>query len=184
MSYIRIIAGERKGRRIQAPENLPVRPTTDFAKEALFNILSNYFDFDECTVLDLFAGTGNISYEFASRGARFITAVDNNIQCVQFIQKTAALLTFQQITVVHADAITFLKKQTTQWDIIFSDPPFDFNETIQIPDIVFKNNLLTPSGMLIIEHSASTNLSNHPQCFDTRKYGSLFFSFFSSIHEK
>ncbi len=179
---MRIVSGKHKGRRISAPKNLPVRPTTDMAKEALFNILNNNVYFDELKVLDLFAGTGNISYEFASRGTHQISAVDANSGCVRFISKTARELNME-ISVVKSDVFKFLKKVNTPWDIIFADPPYGLSveEFGSLPEMVFKNKLLYPEGMLIIEHSERMNLSSMPHFKEMRKYGGCIFSFFQEI---
>lgn len=184
MSHIRIISGIRKGRRIKAPNTWNIRPTTDFAKEALFNILSNHFDFAQCNVLDLFAGTGNISYEFASRGALLIFSIDINHHCIKFINETSKKLNFQQINAIQTDALSFLEKNSNIWDIIFCDPPFDYIYLTKIPRIIFERKLLAETGMLIIEHSTNANFSNHDYFIETRKYGSVLFSFFDYIHIK
>jgi 16S rRNA (guanine966-N2)-methyltransferase len=175
---VRIISGNRKGKRLRAPSNLPVRPTTDFAKEALFNIINNHFDIEDTDVLDLFAGTGNISYEFASRGAADILAVEIHPQSVQYIIKTALQLEFHQLKCIKADAIHFLRTSRMAKDIIFADPPFDFEHTDLIPQLVFENKLLKVGGWLVVEHSTRTSLGDHPNIFDVRKYGSVCFSFF------
>ncbi len=176
---MRIISGKYKGRRLVAPKKLPVRPTTDFAKEALFNILNNYYHFSELTVIDLFAGTGNISYEFASRGAVSITSVDGNYGCVQFISKTAKELDFA-INAVKSDVFKFLEKVKLEADIIFADPPYDFSDEqfAQLPKLVFENELLGEEGMLIVEHSKHTDLSSLPYFSFSKKYGGSMFSFF------
>lgn len=176
---MRIISGKNKGRRISAPKNLPVRPTTDMAKEALFNILNNHFYFDEIRVLDLFAGTGNISYEFASRGAPSITAVDANAACVAFMAKMAKELEFE-LTPIKSDVFKFLEKAMVKADVIFADPPYDMalKDFSKIPELVFRRNLLLPDGLLIIEHSDRTDLSQLPYFSNQRKYGGSVFSFF------
>ena len=176
---MRIISGKHKGRRLTAPQKLPVRPTTDFAKEALFNILNNHFYFDELTVLDLFSGTGNISYEFASRGCKNLTAVDNHYGCVQFISKTTEEFDFP-ITTIKADVFDYLSKTTQQFDVIFADPPYDFplEKFTQIAQLVFEKELLAEEGILIIEHSKHTDLSGIPQFSYAKKYGGNLFSFF------
>ncbi len=176
---MRIISGSHKGRRISAPKKLPVRPTTDMAKEALFNILNNGYYFDEISVLDLFAGTGNIAYEFASRGSLSITAVDANAGCAGFISKTAKELDFP-ITAIKSDVFSFLEKTLLKTDIIFADPPYGMplEDFTKIPTLVFGRSLLTPGGVLIIEHSDKTDLSHLAQFQEQRKYGSNLFSFF------
>ena len=176
---MRIISGKYKGRRISAPKNLPVRPTTDMSKEALFNILNNHFNLTELKVLDLFAGTGNISYEFASRGSEPIIAVDANFGCVSFIKKTTDEYEFN-ITAIKSDVFQFLEKTKGDFDIIFADPPYDLDQAKfeKINELVFQNELLNEEGMLIIEHSKHTKL-NHLQHFSFQKnYGGSVFSFF------
>ncbi|GJH40931.1 methyltransferase [Capnocytophaga sp. HP1101] len=176
---MRIISGKNKGKQLIAPSKLPVRPTTDFAKEALFNILNNYYYFEELSVLDLFAGTGNISYEFASRGCPSVLSVDSHSGCVQFINKIARELVYP-ITALRTDVYEYLKRTTQQFDVIFADPPYDFpiEKFTAIADIVFTQNLLTESGMLIIEHSSKTDLSEMPFFSQAKKYGGSVFSFF------
>ena len=122
---MRIVSGTHKSKRIYAPKNLPVRPTTDMAKESLFNILNNDYYFDEIRVLDLFSGTGNISYEFASRGTQQILSVDQNLNCIRFIQKTAEELGFKAITTLKADVFEFVTKHKQEYDVIFADAPYD-----------------------------------------------------------
>ena len=130
---MRIISGIHKGKRLFAPKNLPVRPTTDFAKEGLFNIIKYEFDIQRINVLDLFSGTGNISFEFASRGAKQIICIDDNYNCVSFVKQTSKELNFNQITVFKNDVFRYLKKYTTQFDLIFADPPYDLKYVDQIP---------------------------------------------------
>lgn len=179
---MRIISGTNKGKRLVAPKKLPVRPTTDMAKEALFNILNNTFQFSQLSILDLFSGTGNIAYEFASRGSKEITAVDANYDCVKFIKKTAQELDFN-ISTIKSDVFKFLEKAYVKADIIFADPPYDFeeNEFLKIPQIVFEKNLLNQNGQLIIEHSKHTNLSNFPNFIEAKRYGGSVFSFFENV---
>ena len=174
---MRIIQGKNKGRRIQAPASLPVRPTTDLGKESLFNILNNYFFFDRITVLDLFAGTGNISYEFASRGAVSITAVDNHQGCTDFIRKTAEKLQFDTISVIRGDAFSFVERSRQKFNIIFADPPYDLKGLERIVEHVFENQLLRPSGWLVLEHPREYDFSQHPNFYEHRKYGKLNFTF-------
>ena len=176
---MRIISGKYKGKRLIAPKKLPVRPTTDMAKEALFNILNNRFYFDELKVLDLFSGTGNISFEFASRGTEKITAVDGHQGCVRYISKTAQELDFT-IKTVKSDVYKFLKNTPEKFDLVFADPPYDFDteQFLNIASLVFERELLLEDGVLIIEHSDQTDLSQHPQFSEERKYGGNIFSFF------
>lgn len=177
---MRIISGSFKGRRITAPKKLPVRPTTDMSKESLFNILRNRYSLTRVNVLDLFSGTGNISYEFASRGAEAVTAVDGNASCAKFIEETAASFEMN-IKVIKSDVYTYLSRETNQYDIIFADPPYDFEKEqfSKIVEYVIDNDLLLSEGSLIIEHSKNTDLQDHPSFFEIRKYGGSAFSFFS-----
>lgn len=176
---MRIISGKLKGRRLKAPKNLPVRPTTDLAKESLFNILNNNFYFDAISVIDLFSGTGNISYEFASRGAKKIYAIDANYNCIKFINQTAKELALD-IATYKSDVYKFLQTTTTKSDVIFADPPYDFetDKFLLIVDTVFQRQLLLEDGLLIVEHSKHTDLSNHPNYSYQKKYGGNVFSFF------
>jgi 16S rRNA (guanine(966)-N(2))-methyltransferase RsmD len=176
---MRIISGKFKARRIQAPKKLPVRPTTDMAKESLFNILNNRFYFDQISVLDLFSGTGNISYEFASRGTEQITAVDQDYGCIKFINETAESFEMS-IQTIKSDVFKFLEKSKLQHTVIFADPPYDFpvEEFSKIPDLVFKNSLLETDGLLIVEHSKHTDISNLEHYSYSKHYGGNVFSFF------
>ncbi|WP_340066649.1 16S rRNA (guanine(966)-N(2))-methyltransferase RsmD [Ascidiimonas aurantiaca] len=179
---MRIISGKYRGKRITAPSGLPARPTTDFAKEALFNILTNHYSFEELSVLDLFAGIGNISYEFASRGSQQITAVDIHNRCVQFIVKTSKALDMP-ISAIKSDALKYLSKTTATYDIIFADPPYDFDKELmgKIVTLVFERQLLKKDGYLILEHSKHTQLNEIANFAYARKYGGSMFSFFENI---
>lgn len=176
---MRIISGQFKGRRITAPKKLPVRPTTDMAKESLFNILNNQYYFDDISVLDLFAGTGNISYEFASRGTEQITAVDENFGCIKFINETAESFEMN-ISAIKSDVFKFLEKTQQTHTIIFADPPYDFTVEAfsKIPQLVFQNGLLEDDGLLIVEHSKHTDLSHLEHYSHSKGYGGNMFSFF------
>ena len=176
---MRIVSGIHKGKRITAPKKLPVRPTTDFAKEALFNILNNQYHFSALKVIDLFSGTGNIAYEFASRGAQGIIAVDAHFECVKFINKISAEMDMP-IRTVKSDAFKFLKATGETAHIIFADPPYNFEADV-LKDLVestFSRNLLEEGGSLIIEHSKKIDLSHLPHFSEIRKYGNSVFSFF------
>lgn len=179
---MRIVSGKWKGKRIVAPKNLPTRPTTDFAKEGLFNILNNRFFFDDLRVLDLFAGTGNIAYEFASRGAGEITCVDQNKGCVRFIGEMADDLG-ANIQPVQLDAWLFVQKTTTSYDIVFADPPYDWDKHEALAEALIQKGFLKEGGEAIIEHSADTDLSHLPGFFEHRKYGHVHFSFFGRPEE-
>ena len=181
---MRIISGQYKGRRITAPKKLPVRPTTDMAKEALFNILNNHYYFDDISILDLFAGTGNISYEFASRGTENITAVDKDYGCTKFMAKTSEEFEFD-IQVIKADVFKYLEKTKQKHNIIFADPPYDFDIDAfsKIPELVFENELLEEDGILIVEHSKHTDLSSLANYSYSKSYGGNRFSFFQNTSE-
>lgn len=182
---MRIISGKFKGKRLLAPKKLPVRPTTDMAKEALFNIINNLYYFNNINVLDLFAGTGNVSYEFASRGTENITAVDANLGCIKFINKTANELGCN-ISTIKSDVFKYLENTNTKFDIIFADPPYNFelSKFENIVELVFKNNLLNNNGLLIIEHSKHTELKNNKLLSYQKRYGSNMFSFFEKGEEQ
>ncbi|WP_207422672.1 RsmD family RNA methyltransferase [Desertivirga brevis] len=175
---MRIIGGKLKGIRITPPANLPVRPTTDMAKEALFNILINQYDFEDLRVLDLFSGTGNLSLEFASRGCKEVISVDKNTGCYNFLKNTAKQHNLDAIKANRADVFKFLEQETERFDLIFADPPFDIPQIPLIPELVFKKGLLNPSGLLIVEHPTVKRLDNHPNFVEQRKYGYSSFSFF------
>lgn len=182
---MRIISGKLKGRRINPPKNLPVRPTTDMSKESLFNILNNHFNFSELTILDLFAGTGNISYEFASRGAESIVSVDGDYGCVSFIKKTAKEFELE-INPIKSDVFKFLERHQGTYDIIFADPPYDFTQE-QFEKIVldiFAQELLSEEGMLVVEHSKFTKLEHLPNFSFEKSYGGSVFTFFEFEHEE
>ncbi len=176
---MRIISGIHKSKRIVAPKNLPVRPTADMQKEALFNILHNKYYIEDLHVLDLFSGTGNIAYEFGSRGAKKIVAVDAHYACAKFINTTSKQLKLP-IDSIKSDCFLYLKRTIEKFDIIFADPPYDmsFEDFEKIPTLVFERELLTEKGMLIIEHSTHTNFSTTKYFVEKRKYGGSVFSFF------
>ncbi|WP_443938850.1 16S rRNA (guanine(966)-N(2))-methyltransferase RsmD [Pedobacter sp. MW01-1-1] len=178
---MRIIGGRSKGIRLQPPANLPVRPTTDMAKEALFNILNNKFDIENCHVLDLFAGTGNLTFEFASRQAEQILAIDMDYGCINWIKNTAKQHQFNQIEVRKGDVFKLLKQLSGTFDLIFADPPYHLPQIPQLPGLVMAQNLLKPNGMLIIEHQSNMKLDNQPGFIEIRKYGNSSFSFFEKV---
>ncbi len=182
---MRIISGKHKSRRLSAPKKLPVRPTTDMAKEALFNIINNLYFFNQVSVLDIFSGTGNISYEFASRGTEFIVAVDQNSGCIQYINKITKELDLP-IQAIKSDVFSYLEKVKQKHDIIFADPPYNFeiSEFLKIVDLVFDNNLLINEGVLIVEHSKHTSLEDHPRFSYGKRYGGSTFSFFEAQEEE
>lgn len=179
---MRIIGGVHKGRNIVVPRGLPVRPTTDFAKEALFNILANKVDFESISVLDLFSGTGHISLEFASRGSASVTAVDKNSNCVKFLQNTSTVLNLN-IHTIKGDVFSFLKRPGSKFDLIFADPPYDLENIAEINKLIFSNGYLNENGILIIEHGPKTNLEACTGFTQHRKYGGVNFSFFENKTE-
>ena len=174
---MRIIGGVHKGKTIHPPKGLILRPTTDFAKEALFNILNNKVEFKDLEVLDLFCGVGGISLEFGSRGSK-IHSVDENYNCLKFVKATADELKMD-LSVTKADVFKFLPKETKQYDLIFADPPYNLPNIDQINQLVMQQNLLKEGGILIIEHGPKTDLSELPYFFEHRKYGNVNFSFFT-----
>lgn len=182
---MRIISGQYKGRRIAPPKNLPVRPTTDMSKEAVFNVLNNHFNFSELKVLELFAGTGSISYEFASRGSFPILCIDGDMGCVNFIKKTAKEFEFD-ITAIKSDVFTFLEKHSGNYDIIFADPPYGMaqKEFEKIIELIFEKELLDEEGMLIVEHSKYTKLEQMPHYSFQKNYGGSVFTFFEFESEE
>ena len=176
---MRIVGGKLKGRRFYPPKKLPVRPTTDFAKEGLFNILENNRELDGLKVLDLCAGTGNISYEFASRNAKSITCVDQNIHCIKYIQKQVFDFDINSISTVKSDMVSFIKKTEDRYDIIFADPPYNqLNDLEKLLDLVVAKNLLEKDGMLILEHSFRVNMQDKAFILFTRRYGNVNFTCF------
>ncbi len=181
---MRIIGGKLKGRQFNAPKNLPVRPTTDMAKEALFNILYNTYDFEECHVLDLFSGTGSICIEFASRGIKQVTALDKHPGCIAWIKSVAEKYDLPQIETLKADTFKFLEQCSTKYELIFADPPYDLPNIPMIPELVIKNNLLTPNGTLIVEHPTFLKLNQQLGFKEVRKYGNSSFSFFNLEDEE
>ncbi len=177
---MRVIGGKLKGIRLNPPAKLPVRPTTDIAKEALFNILYNQFDFDTINVLDLFSGTGNISIEFASRGVPSITSVDRDFGCYNYLKSVAKQYDLQAIQPNKADVFKFLEMETKKYDLIFADPPYDLPQMNLLAPNIFKKDLLKPDGYLIIEHPSMKKIDNNPHFVEQRTYGSSSFSFFSN----
>ena len=174
---MRIISGKNKGRQIDPGKDFSARPTTDVAKEGLFNILNNHFDFENISVLDLFSGTGSISYEFASRGVEKVTSVEVNFRHASFIRNTAQKLSMS-IHVVQTNAFLYIKKTKQKFDLIFADPPYQSLDLSSIPDIIFEHNVLSDDGWLILEHSSKHDFSSHQYFKECREYGKVHFSFF------
>lgn len=182
---MRIISGKYKKKKINPPNNLVARPTTDMAKEALFNVLQHQYDFEQAKVLDLFSGTGSISYEFASRGTQNITLVESNTKCFRFIKKTIEELNFNAIRPIYANAMTYIKEHLClNYDIIFADPPYSMPHIEDIPIHIFENKLINTEGVAIIEHSNKTDLSKLPYYSFTKQYSAVHFSFFYNIEKE
>lgn len=178
---MRIISGKYKGKRLIAPKNLPVRPTADMQKEALFNILNSRFYLDDLHVLDLFSGTGNIAYEFASRGTQNIVAVDAHFGCIKYIAATSKELDFQ-IECIKSDVFKFIKRTEKKFNLIFADPPYNMlqSDFDKLPQLIFEREILKEEGVLIVEHSSQTDLSTVENFVEQRKYGGSVFSFFEN----
>lgn len=176
---MRIISGIFRGRRIHPPGNFKARPTTDFAKENLFNILIHKYDIEEMDVLDLFSGTGSISYEFVSRGARSVVAVEMAPAHFRFIQETSRSMQIEHLTVIRADVFKYLKKPIESFDIIFADPPYDHPGLAELPDLVLETNILAENGLFILEHPGKYSFTAHPRFQEHRKYGGVNFTLFS-----
>lgn len=176
---MRIISGSHKGKQIFPDKDFTARPTTDFAKESLFNVLGNYIDLENIRVLDLFSGTGSISYEFASRGAKDIISIEQNYRHFAFIKHMARELGFKQIKIFKTDAFLACRKlQGQKFDLVFADPPYRSDRIEEIPSAIFGNELLQEGGIAIIEHPSSIDFSAHPRFTEHRQYGSVNFSFF------
>lgn len=174
---MRIISGIHKGRNLQAPSNLPVRPTTDRAKEALFNWLDHRFELQGATAIDLFTGTGNMAYELGSRGAISVTAVDQHTGCCRYVRETAKLLQLP-ISVVQADVFGWIKRADIQALLVFADPPYDHPRLPDLPDLVLQHGLRQAGGVFILEHPKHRSFSQHPALTDERAYGQSVFSIF------
>lgn len=178
---MRIISGKYRSRIIHPPKGIKARPTTDKAKEGLFNILGNLFDFDTAEVLDLFSGTGSISYEFASRGCPRIHLVEINSRHLAFIEKMITELGFCQIKPIRTNVLTFLKRCSYKYDIIFADPPFNLKWIDSIPELVLNSGILKSGGIIILEHPRKKNYSHIAGFKEERKYGGVHFSMFENI---
>ncbi|MEN9303125.1 MAG: hypothetical protein RL264_1554 [Bacteroidota bacterium] len=176
---MRIISGKLKGKRFTVPKGFPSRPTTDFAKEGLFNILDNRIDIEGCHVLDLCSGTGNITFEFASRGAKHVTAVDYDIKSVQWLRKNAqAFGILNNLSAIKSDIVQFCQLTSSKFDLIFTDPPFHHTYHEELIKVIQDRELLLPEGMLVVEHGKKTDLSHLPNFDCVRSYGNVSFSFF------
>lgn len=181
---MRIVAGRFKGKRIAPPKGITARPTTDFAKEALFNILQHSIALEGIRVLDLFAGAGGISLEFLSRGAEEVVSVERDAALYGHLQRTARALGTDNWHVVKADVSTYLQADRNSYDVIFADPPFDMEETATLPARIRASGLLAPDGLLVVEHYKRLDLSGDPWFDICRKYSNINFSFFTPKPEQ
>lgn len=175
---MRIVSGNFRGRRFQLPKNLKARPTTDFAKENLFNILANRIDFEETRMLDLFAGTGSIGFECLSRDAKSVTFVEQYAPHVRFIQEVAQKLNVTNYAAVTGDAYRFIASSGASYDLIFADAPYADEKMAELPNLILASKLLAKDGLLIVEHGKTTDFGQHPNFKEMRTYGSVHFSFF------
>lgn len=175
---MRIIKGSLQRRLIHPPAKLPVRPTTDLAKESLFNILENRIDFEGIIALDLFSGTGNIAYELISRGCGRVVAVDNHYPCIRFIRETAAKFDLNHLLVIKANVFRYLQTSREQFDLIFADPPYDMENFEALAALILDKELLKPEGWLVIEHPKIIDYTGFDGYTETRRYGKVHFSFF------
>jgi 16S rRNA (guanine966-N2)-methyltransferase len=176
---MRIISGTHGGRRIKPPANMPhTRPTTDIAKEGLFNILQNQIDFETTTSLDLFGGTGCISYELASRGVPDLTIVEMDTKMYDFIKATAATLKFENFKVIKSEVFSYIQNCRMTYDFIFAGPPYALTTINELPLKIFENNLLKPGGMFILEHTPRNDYRKFEHYVRERNYGTTIFSTF------
>lgn len=176
---MRIVGGAFSGRRFNPPSGIPARPTTDVAKEGLFNTLDHMLDFDGIETCDLFGGTGSISYELASRGATYLTLVERDLTSIQFIKKTAKELGIESLlSIIRGDVFRFIKNNVRQFDFIFAGPPYALHEIDNIPLLVFEKSMLKPTGIFVLEHTPRNNYESHPHFLRTKNYGTTVFTFF------
>lgn len=178
---MRIIGGKLKGKAIEPPQGYKARPTTDFAKEGLFNVLNNEYELEGLQVLDLFGGTGSISLEFASRGASMVYCVEMLPLHANFIKSQAAKFALLNLTVVRHNVFEFLEICREKFDIIFADPPYALEDLATIPDKIFAKDILHPGAYLILEHPGDYNFEEHPYFIKEKKYGNVHFSFFEKM---
>lgn len=175
---MRIIGGDHGGRKFNPPAKIPARPTTDIAKEGLFNTLQNMIDFEDLKSLDIYGGTGSISYELASRGATNLTLVERDKKTLEFIKKTVEELHFENFKIIQSDVFKYLNNCTEQFDFIFAGPPYALKEIDDIPIKIFELKLLNPNGIFILEHTPRNNYEQHPNFEKVKNYGTTMFSFF------
>jgi 16S rRNA (guanine966-N2)-methyltransferase len=175
---MRIITGKYKGRRFEVPRSFKARPTTDFAKENIFNVIRAYVDFEDCRALDLFAGTGSISLEMLSRGAQTVVSVEQDRSHAAFISSCFKKIAADNAILVCGDAFRYVGSCRQQFDLVFADPPYALEKLDSIPDTVLDKGLLAPDGILVLEHGAAKDFSQHPRFVEHRAYGSVNFSIF------
>ena len=175
---MRIIGGRYGGRRISPPAGLKARPTTDFAREGLFNVLNNRIDFESVTILDLFSGTGSIGFEFASRGAIEVHLIEQDHRHINGIKSIIREMGFTNIKTVHIDVKGYLKICTYRYDVVFADPPYDISWLKGIPDLVFQSGVMKEDGIFILEHPRRMRFDDHKSFYEHRSYGGVNFSFF------
>ena len=178
---MRIIGGRYRGRRINPPSNFKARPTTDFAREGLFNILNNRIDFESINVLDLFSGTGSISYEFASRGAVAVHLVEKDHKHISGIRKILKELDLENVKPIHIDVRAFLKTCSVKYDIVFADPPYELSWLKELPDLVTQAGVLKEEGFFILEHPRDVSFTGHKLFFEHRNWGGVNLSFFNPL---
>ena len=178
---MRIISGKFKGRVFDPQPGLPIRPTTDRAREGLFNILVHRYDIEDADCLDLFAGAGGVTFELLSRGAASVVSVDKNFRCIDFIQKTIHKLGEDEKNIIRDDVARFLKMTRKKFDLIFADPPYEMTGQTDLIRAVFENKLLNPEGLLVWEHDSKNSYAQIPQLIETREYGKGAFSFFREV---
>jgi len=176
---MRIVGGEFSGRRFSPPSGIPARPTTDVAKEGLFNTLEHMMDLEGAKTCDIFGGTGSISYELASRGATDLTLIERDAVSIQFIKKTAdALGISERMHIIKGDVFRFMKQSREQYDFIFAGPPYALESIDDLPLLVFEKNMLQPGGIFVLEHTPRNDYQHHPHFQRMKNYGTTVFSFF------
>ncbi|MCX6252975.1 MAG: RsmD family RNA methyltransferase [Bacteroidia bacterium] len=178
---MRIIGGKYRGRRIVPPGNFKARPTTDFAREGLFNVLNNRVDFETISILDLFSGTGSISYEFASRGAASVHLVEKDLKHISGIRRIIKDLDLENVRPIHIDVRAYLKTCSVKYDIVFADPPYDLSWLKELPDLVTQAGVIKEDGFFILEHPNGLSFTDHKLFFEHRNYGGVNFSFFKPL---
>ena len=182
---MRVISGKYKRRTFEVPRTFKARPTTDFAKENLFNVLNNLIDFEEChNVLDLFAGTGSISLELVSRGCTRVVSVEREPSHHTFIYKVKEQLKEEGWLPLRADVFRYIEKCHDTFDLIFADPPYALSRLSELPDLILEKGMLAPDGLLILEHGKDNNFAHHPHFIQERIYGSVHFSFFGAQEQE